>query len=292
MVHYIKALAALADVYYMADCNMKPGELEKLSPYVKGAWASRHEKYDFGSWQELVNQIGWDKLAEYDECVFCNDSVFAPLFPLAPIFAAAEKDSSLDAWGLNSFESDFFGSFFFVFKKKVVMSGEFQTFLRSVKKQPDVDDVICNYEKKLPSMLRACGFSYRVFTNAPQCVFNEWKDYINRGFPILKIAVFTRRNLLVDRQWLPGWRKLLRENTSYPVELAEKHLRRIGINPDGFDTFVFHLKSVWWAVQRWRRKGFRVHFCKGNKIIVLFGVTLYNNTVEKSTNPIRSFMDK
>ena len=122
VVYYIKALASLADVYYMADCAMQPGELEKLAPYVKGAWAVRHEKYDFGSWQELVHKIGWETLAEYDECIFCNDSGFAPLFPLEPIFSAAEKDASLDAWGLNSFESDYFGSFFFVLKKTAVLS--------------------------------------------------------------------------------------------------------------------------------------------------------------------------
>lgn len=292
MVHYIKALAALADVYYMADCNMKPGELEKLYPYVKGAWANRHEKYDFGSWQELVKQVGWDKLAEYDEWIFCNDSAFAPLFPLAPIFAAAEEDSSLDAWALNSFEGDYFGSFFFVFKKKVVLSEEFKTFLQNVKKQPEVGEVIRNYEKKLPAMLRRGGFSYRVFSNAPQSVFNDWKDYVKRGFPVLKIQIFTRKRLWPDRQWLPGWRKFLREHTSYPVELAETHLRRTGVDPDGFDTLVFRLKSVWWAIQRRRRKGFRVHFCRKNKIVVLFGVTLINNTVEPSQHPISSFRSK
>ena len=288
-VYYIKAMSALADVYYMADCKMSPGELEKLAPYVKGAWGERHSKYDFGSWQEIVRKIGWEKLAEYDECIFCNDSGFAPLFPLEPVFAQAEKDASLDAWGLNAFENDYFGSFFFVLKRRAVLSDAFKTFLMSVEKQPDVGDVIRKYEKNLPAVLRRGGFSYRVFTAAPQSVFNDWKDYVRRGFPVLKIQIFTRKRLYADRQWLPGWRAFVRAHSGYPVDLIEKHLRRIGVDPDGFDSFGFRLKSLWWAFRRWRRKGFRVHFCRGNNIVVLFGVTLVNNTAEASSHPVQPF---
>lgn len=291
VVYYIKALAELADVYYWADCPVESGELAKLSPYVKGAWAARHGKYDFGSWQEIVRKIGWEKLAEYDRCIFCNDSVFAPLFPLAPIFERAEKDSSLDAWALNAFEKDYFGSFFFVFNRRIMVSERAKAFFESVVPQPDVQGVIDNYEKKLPEMLRAGHFSYKVFSNASGNLFNEWKDYIRAGMPVLKIRVFTRSRMsFAEAQFLPNWRKFLQTHTSYPVELAENHLRSVGVNLNRFNSVSFRLKSCWWAFNRWRKKYFRFHFCKGSRIVVLGGITLLNNT--KAAASVASFMEE
>src|SRR5690606_532310 len=54
VVRYVRELSRHADVYYLADCWMEPEELEKLWPFVKGAWAERHGTYDFGSWSRLA----------------------------------------------------------------------------------------------------------------------------------------------------------------------------------------------------------------------------------------------
>src|SRR5690606_24255813 len=67
VLDYVRELARFADVYYLADCDMQPGQLERLAPYVRGAWAYRHGKYDFGSYSELVARLGWDAIAGYDE---------------------------------------------------------------------------------------------------------------------------------------------------------------------------------------------------------------------------------
>lgn len=273
VVYYIKALARLADVYYMADCVMRPGELEKLAPYVKGAWAERHEKYDFGSWQELAAKIGWDKLAEYDECIFCNDSVFAPLFPLEPIFESTEADTSLDAWALNSFEGDYFGSFFFVLKKQVFCSVVFQQFLKGVVRQPSAEQVIHLYEKRLAGLLRENGFLWKVWVDAPYNIFCPWRSVILQGLPVLKIKTFTRPDMYSQRELLFGWRQFLQKHTSYPIDLAERHLSSIGVDPDCFDRTAFGYKSFWWGLRRLFKKTFRIHFLKKEKILILFGIT-------------------
>lgn len=272
-VYYIKALAELADVYYWADCEMSPRELEKLAPYVKGAWADRHGKYDFGSWQELVRKIGWEKLAEYDECIFCNDSVFAPLFPLEPVFASAEQDAAADAWALNSFEGDYFGSFFFVLKQRVFRSEGFRRFLEGVVRQPSAEQVINLYEKRLPGLLRENGFSWKVWVNAPDNIFCPWRSVILRGLPVLKIKTFTRPEMYPQREFLCGWRQFLQKHTSYPVELAEQHLRSIGVDTAGLDGAVFRCKSFWWGLRRLFKRMFRIHLAKKDKILTLFGIT-------------------
>ena len=74
VVDYLRELSRYADVYYLADCTMRPGELDKLRPYTRAATAVRHGEYDFGSYSRLVRELGWDVLAEYDELVLANDS--------------------------------------------------------------------------------------------------------------------------------------------------------------------------------------------------------------------------
>src|SRR5690606_16794202 len=60
VVRYVRELSRHADVYYLADCAMAPGELDKLAQYVRGAWAERHGTYDFGSWSRLARElVGW-----------------------------------------------------------------------------------------------------------------------------------------------------------------------------------------------------------------------------------------
>ncbi len=274
VVHYARALSQLADVYYWADCDMPEKELQKLAPYVQEAWAKHHGKYDFGSWQELINKLGWEFVTQYDECIFVNDSVFAPLFPLAPIFERADKNTAPDAWALNSFEGKYFGSFFFVLKKRVLASQRVQRFLTSIEAQPTPDDVIQKYEKPITELLRQEKFTCAVLSNRIPNLFDYWREAVRQHFPVLKIAIFTRD--YYEKEWLTDWRKFLAKHTDYPISLIEQHLRSIGINPDQFDTVGLKLKSLHQYLRRWRQKAFRLHFHKKECIVVLFGKTIFS----------------
>lgn len=285
VVYYTKSLAAFADVYYLADCPMSSSELAKLAPYTKGVWAFRHNKYDFGSWQELIFKVGWNKLAEYDECIFTNDSVIAPLFDLSP-FIQQGSASSVDAWAMNSFEYDYFGSFFWVVKRRVLTSEVFKQFLSSVEAQKSAEDVIHKYEKKLPQMLREGGFSFAaIFTEGSKNVFDDWKYFIKKGFPMLKLKIFKDSHEYPRREYLPNWDALLSTYTHYPVNLVYNYLYSVDIPPAKFSNIFFKLKSFWWACKRWRRKLFRLHFSRPISVVA-FGVTLYDEERANSAFPV------
>lgn len=292
VLYYINKLLDFADVYYMADSDINNEELKKLAPYTKGAWAYRHEKYDFGSWQELIfNLIPKEILQEYDEFLFVNDSSFGPVFPLKPFFETAAKDSNVKAWGLSAFADDYMGSYFYCIKKEIFFSKYFQNLILSVKHEKDVGDVIRKYEKNLPDVFRKAGTECKVFffNDDKKTVFNCWRRFIKKRFPLLKLQIFNRSRLYSDREWLPGWRKFISENTDYPTELIDSYIQSIGLPKDYFDTFAFRAKSLWWKIQRGRRNVFRVHFHKNEKILVLFGITFFDNTIEKSKLKIKKF---
>lgn len=282
VLYYVRALAQLADVYYWADCTVAPEELAKLTPYVKGAWARRHGKYDFGSWQEIIRQLGWEKIAAYEECMFVNDSVFAPLFPLPPIVEKATA-ASCDAWALNSFEGQYFASFFFVFKKRALTNLRVQQFFDTIEPQPTPDAVIQKYEKPLVALLRQEGLNCAVWEDQISNVFDYWREAVKAGFPTLKIGVFTRD--YYEPEWGTSWRAFLQKHTDYPLELIDKHLASLGVDMARFNSCGARVRSWRNTLRRWRKKVFSVHFCKGTRRVVLLGKTLLSN-VPACPNPL------
>lgn len=79
VLYYLAKLATLADIVYVADCEMSKKELAKLAPFTLKAIATRHGEYDFGSYKR---GFLWAKesgiLGDYDELFLCNDSVYGP----------------------------------------------------------------------------------------------------------------------------------------------------------------------------------------------------------------------
>ena len=103
---YVRELSRFADVYYLADCDLEAGELEKLAPYTKQRWAIRHGRYDFGSYSMLARDlVGWDEIATYDELLLANDSAYL-LRPLDEVFATMDARPA-HWWGLQATDDDF-----------------------------------------------------------------------------------------------------------------------------------------------------------------------------------------
>ena len=101
VVAYLRDLSRFADIYYLADCPLEPGELDKLAPYTKGRWAIRHGLYDFGSYSMLAKDlVGWDVIESYDELVLANDSCYL-VQPFDRVFARMDAETA-DWWGLQA----------------------------------------------------------------------------------------------------------------------------------------------------------------------------------------------
>ena len=123
VIYYIKSLSQFSDVYYCGDFNPKNGELEKIKEITKDAIAFRHKKYDYGSWNELIQKIGWKNIQKYDQLILANDSCYGPLFSLDEVFSVM-NEKKCDFWGLSCGKGYHIHiqSYFLVFRKKVLES--------------------------------------------------------------------------------------------------------------------------------------------------------------------------
>ena len=162
VIYYLTELKKVTDgIIFVADNPVFPSELEKLKHLVVYARCARHQEYDFGSYKRGYNWAeGHGLLENCHELVFCNDSVYGPVYPLSEMFGdMAEKEC--DFWGplAQSGYGFHLDSFFLVFKRKVFHSSIFKMFIKHVRKEKRQFDIILNYEVRLTKLLRSKGFS-------------------------------------------------------------------------------------------------------------------------------------
>ena len=208
VLFYLRHLSELADIIYVADCEMSSTELAKLAPYTIHAVAARHGEYDFGSYKRgFIYAKQNALLSHYDELFLCNDSVYLiDGEGLKNIVVQMERERESDVWGLfrhNEWQSggikEHLQSWFVALKKSVFLRKEFENFMLQVTQERDRNAIIERYEIGLSVLLRGLGFSL----NAP---FDStlMDKVINfdvprssplilqaRGFPFLKIAAIT-----------------------------------------------------------------------------------------------------
>ncbi|MCL3837903.1 CDP-glycerol glycerophosphotransferase family protein [Aeromicrobium duanguangcaii] len=261
VVAYVTELSRHADVYYLADSTMAPGELEKLAGVTRGAWAIRHGRYDFGSWSMLAQDlVGWDSLSTYDEVVFANDSAYL-LRPLDEVFARMDATAA-DWWGLHATKRPYsrdngddvplplaeakqrwrvpneidpvdhlhLSSYFLVFRRPVIADPGFRARLDSVRRQTSKPLVILKYEVGISRYLLLKGFDFATIVEGlypylPAYTTDYW-EVVAQGFPLLK------RNLISENpRRMPGldtWKeRVLALVPDADVESFERNLLRV-----------------------------------------------------------------
>lgn len=264
VVDYVCELARHCDVYYLADGDMLPGELDKLAPYVVAAWAERHGEYDFGSYSRLAKRVGWNRIAEYDELLLVNDSCYL-LRDLSDVFARMDA-RACDWWGLQAtkgiiatrrnpgnrfrqpipmdavrgslleaFERDYLydfhvGSYFVAYRAPVIADAHFRRLLGSVGVQSSKKTLILKYEVGLTRHLIARGHVFDTFIDALypfHPIFTNWYfQLLEHGFPLLKRYLLSENHHAVPG--LHDWAERIREKLpKADVETIRRNLERV-----------------------------------------------------------------
>lgn len=205
VIPYLQGLKPLvSDIVVVCDNDLLPEERQKLSGLAAHVITGRHGEYDFGSYKRGVAWLReTGRLGRADALVLCNDSCFGPVGSFEPMFAAMEA-KEVDFWGAtDSHEIRYhLQSFFVVLSRKVFTSTTFGDFLGGVKTQPNVQQVILNYELGLTDTLQKAGFKPGAFLeNRLSGVHKNDTSYANitifplyavsRGLPLVKAKALT-----------------------------------------------------------------------------------------------------
>ena len=265
VVAYVRELSRHADVWYLADGEMRHGELEKLAGFTRGGWARRHGAYDFGSWSMLARDlVGWNTLQDYDEVLLVNDSCYL-LRDLDEVFSQMDG-KPCDWWGMqatkglyatrhkpaNQFRDpipmeqvkrewlsrydaeypyDFLvGSYFLALRKPVIEDAQFRRRFDAVVPQARKADIIGKYEIGIGRYLMAAGHPFETFIDRLYPLHPIYSEtaftLIGEGFPFLKRYLLTENHYQVPG--LAEWKqRVLDLLPEAPVERIERNLLRV-----------------------------------------------------------------
>lgn len=261
VVAYLRELSRFADVYYLADCRMRDGEMEKLDGVVAGAWAIRHGRYDFGSYSMLARDlVGWDVIDGYDELLLVNDSCYL-LRPLDDVFARMEAQPC-DWWGLQVTARNFdglspgprtvplaevkrsmlprsvlsydefvhVGSYFLGLRGPVIRDEGFRKRLNEVAKQRSKINLIYKYEHGTTQYLIGQGFDFSTFIpdlHPYHPIYGPGAfELVAQGFPLLKRQFISENPY--DAPDLRQWKERLAPLVPHaPFETMEDNLLRV-----------------------------------------------------------------
>ena len=191
-LRYLEALRPLGDIVLATDCDLRPGEAEKLAPFVVSYQAARHGEYDFGSYKRAFRQAD---LSGYDVVYLVNDSVVGPLHPLEPYLLRMEA-LGVDAFGLvlnPSRRGRHLQSWFIGLKPAVFQAPWFGEFLGGVVAVDRKEDVCILYENGLARLLEAHSIPYAgLWELRGKAIYNAVGRLSRQGFPFLKKSAFTR----------------------------------------------------------------------------------------------------
>ncbi len=204
LLYYLRSLAALGDIVFCDDAPLNPGEEALVRPFVLHCEAVRHGEYDFGSYKR---DYVWARehldMSAYDYLYLVNDSVFGPLFELAPLLERLETGTT-GAFGLvykPGGRTPHLQSWFVGVERAVFRSGYFGEFLLGVGPAKDKGDVCRLYETGLSRLLISHGVQIGYAISAPhKDIYNKPLRLVRKGLPFVKKSAFTRHNGSLGRE--------------------------------------------------------------------------------------------
>lgn len=118
--------------------------------------------YDFGSWRDGLATL---HVADYDEILCVNDSVYGPLFDLGPALEHP-RTAAADLWGMvlseqgtrfRSGRCPHVQSWFFGMRRRLLEAPLYERFWNAVVPLPSKEEVVDRYELGLSAACRRAG---------------------------------------------------------------------------------------------------------------------------------------
>ena len=210
--------------------------------------------FDAGAWRDVMLDVGFDKLCEFDEIILFNDSFFGPIYPFKEMFDKMDEED-VDYWGITNhgeapnsrdmcpygYRPRYIQTYFLAFRKNLVKSSEFQEYWSNLPNYETFEDLAFKHGAVLTKYFEDLGYKWKSYVESRDLeesrekamsfhTYDMYNMVVNRGLPVLKRKAFKlprdihlRYNMGSD---ISNTIKYLEENTDYDTSLIYKYFLR------------------------------------------------------------------
>lgn len=206
LIYYVRALNEMGDVIVFMDSDCSTSELKKLDKITLYAHGVRHGEYDFGSYKRAYIWATENlKLSDYDFVYMVNDSVYGPLYDIAPYLERMENMGT-DGFGMVKnphHNHPHIQSWFIGLRPSVFLTDWYDDFMRAVKKLKSKGLITREYEHGLSRAIAAHNLTWAcLYTVKNRGIYNNVKKLYHAKMPFIKKDAFIRHNGTLGRQIL------------------------------------------------------------------------------------------
>ncbi len=243
VVHLLRDMRPnLTDLIIMVNGKLTDESRTKLLEFSPDVHVRPNEGFDYGGWKEgLLDHCGFDRLRDYDELVFFNDSYFGPLYPFSEVFAEMDK-RNVDFWGLTVHgkvksmgmcpygdRPRYLQTYFLVFGRKLILAPAFREFWEQQPHYRHVYELADRFGAVMTRHFGDLGFTWSAYSDTTDLEDSSTKNFahhsynfeemiVNRRFPVIKRRTFVT----------PRWNHLRHNDASKVPEVLDYVQRRYG----------------------------------------------------------------
>ena len=255
IAYYLAEIKTVCErIVIVSNGSVTPESRDLFLEFVEQGDLVVRENKGFSAWGYRAGllHIGFEALAEYDEVLIANDTVFGPVYPLAEIFKEMEDREELGFWGMTQhppyenedlvtrnnpygYAPEHLQTYFVVFRKALMESEVFERFWTRLLRVDQYQESVGKFETVMTKLFSDEGFSWDSYihtetglTNTPNfalyCPADMLKDY---RYPFLKCSVFRQDTLALNAGDQPrNAFDYIKNHTEYDTELIWQSLLR------------------------------------------------------------------
>ena len=166
---------SLEKLYIVCNGHIQEKFLERFKQEASAEVLVRDNSgSDATAYQATMDHIGFERLADYDEMILMNHTVFGPLTPFDEMFAAMSS-RDLDFWGITSHAGvtenngsanipEYIQSHFLVIRRSILASPAYQIYWEGLPPFKSRENSISHFERTFTQHFSSLGFRWETYT--------------------------------------------------------------------------------------------------------------------------------
>ena len=242
-----------SEIFVICNGKLTPEGRKALEKTADEVYVRENKGFDVWAYKTALEHYGWDKLAEYDEVIMMNYSLFGPLYSFDDMFKKMNA-KDVDFWGITmhhrvdfdcwntckyKYIPEHIQSSFLVIRRSLINTLEYKELWEKMPMINSYAESVGLYEAVFTKEFNEKGFKSDVYIDT-----SDLRDYtryplmmmadeliINRKCPVMKIKSFTQNyyDILTDTigNCTIDAFDYIKDNLTYDTDMMLEHVLRV-----------------------------------------------------------------